>query len=109
MFNFFEYLFDILRRGVYNDFRFNEIEPKTNKKKGALKVSYDYSKLNGRIAEKCGTQAAFAEKMGLSERTISLKLNNKIAWKQPEMQKAATILEFSDMDIQTYFFTMKVQ
>lgn len=72
-------------------------------------MAYDYSKLNGRIVEKCGTQAVFADRMGLSERTVSLKLNNKVAWKQPEMQKAAVILEFQETEIQTYFFTMKVQ
>lgn len=72
-------------------------------------MAYDYSKLNGRIVEKCGTQAVFANRMGLSERTVSLKLNNKVAWKQPEMQKAAVILEFPETEIQTYFFTMKVQ
>lgn len=72
-------------------------------------MAYDYSKLNGRIVEKCGTQAVFADRMGLSERTVSLKLNNKVAWKQPEMQKAAVILEFPETGIQTYFFTMKVQ
>ena len=72
-------------------------------------MAYDYSKLNGRIVEVCGTQAIFAEKMGLSERTISLKVNNKIAWKQPEMQKAAEILHFPESEIQAYFFTMKVQ
>lgn len=72
-------------------------------------MAYDYSKLNGRIVEKCGTQAVFADRMGLSERTVSLKLNNKVTWKQPEMQKAAVILEFPETEIQTYFFTMKVQ
>lgn len=72
-------------------------------------MAYDYAKLNGRIIEKCGTQAVFAERMGLSERTVSLKLNNKVAWKQPEMQKAAEILEFPESEIQPYFFTMKVQ
>ena len=72
-------------------------------------MAYDYTKLNVRIIEKCGTQAAFAKKMGLSERTISLKLNNKVSWKQPEMQKATEILEISEDEIQSYFFTIKVQ
>lgn len=72
-------------------------------------MSYDYSKLNGRIVEKCGTQAIFAKKMNLSERTVSLKLNNKIPWKQPEMQRAAAVLDFPDSDLQEYFFTIKVQ
>ncbi len=72
-------------------------------------MSYDYSKLNGKIAEKCGTQAVFAKRMNLSERSVSLKLNNKIPWKQPEMQQAAEVLGFPESDIQVYFFTMKVQ
>lgn len=72
-------------------------------------MAYDYAKLNGKIVEMCGTQAVFAEKMGLSERTISLKLNNKVAFKQPEIQKALLILGLTESDIQTYFFTLKVQ
>ena len=72
-------------------------------------IIYDYRKLNGRIVEICDTQAVFAEKMGLSERTISLKLNNKIAWKQSEIQKAVEILGIPDDEIQYYFFTKEVQ
>lgn len=72
-------------------------------------MAYDYSKLNGKIVEVCGTQSVFAEKMGLSERTISLKLNNKVAFKQPEIQKALSILQLTEADIQTYFFTLSVQ
>lgn len=72
-------------------------------------IIYDYRKLNGRIVEICGTQAVFAEKMGLSERTISLKLNNKIAWKQSEIQKVVEILGIPDDEIQLYFFTKIVQ
>lgn len=72
-------------------------------------MAYEYNKLNGKIIEVCGTQAIFAEKMGLSERTISLKLNNKVSWKQAEIQKALEILGLSDGDIQEYFFTIKVQ
>ncbi len=72
-------------------------------------MSYDYSKLTGRIIEVCGSQANFAKEMRLSERSISLKLNNKIPWKQPEIQRASEVLKFSEREIQTYFFVKNVQ
>ena len=72
-------------------------------------MAYDYSKLNGRIVEMCGTQAKFANLMGLSTRTMSLKLNNKIKFKQDEIQKAIVILQLNSRDISEYFFNLKVQ
>ena len=72
-------------------------------------MSYDFSKLQGRIVEICGTQAEFAKRIGLSERSISLKINGKTAWKQDEISKAIEILLLMPEDIQLYFFTKKVQ
>ena len=72
-------------------------------------MAFNYSKLNGKIVEKCGTQGKFAELMGLSERTISLKLNNKIMFKQDEITKAVNILDLADDEIQAYFFAQEVQ
>ena len=68
-------------------------------------MPYNYSKLVGKITEVFGTQLRFAEAMGLSERTISLKLNSKVEWKQREMSKACGLLGISVMDIPAYFFT----
>lgn len=67
-------------------------------------MPYNYSKLLGRIVEKVGTQGAFSNKMGLSERTISLKLNGKVEWKQSEIAKACEVLSIDDRDISSYFF-----
>lgn len=72
-------------------------------------MAFDYSKLNGRIVEKCGNQGNFAKQMELSERSISLKLNNKISWKQLEIQKAIDVLGLTTNQIKDYFFTPKVQ
>lgn len=69
-------------------------------------MPYDYSKLYGIIAEKCGTQAVFAQKMELSERSVSLKLNGKIGWKQAEIAKACAILDISAENIPSYFFKL---
>lgn len=72
-------------------------------------MPYNYSKLLGRIVEKVGTQSEFAKKMGLSERTVSLKLNGKIGWKQSEIANACNILGIQDAEIPIYFFTLLVQ
>ena len=69
-------------------------------------MPYNSRKLLGRIVECVGTQAAFAEKMGLSERSISLKLNGKVSWKQPEIAKACEILSIQMGDIDKYFFAL---
>lgn len=72
-------------------------------------MAFDYSKLKGRIIEKCSSQYKFAEKIGMSERTLSLKLNSLVPWKQMEICKAISILELSKEDIKDYFFKEKVQ
>ncbi len=72
-------------------------------------MSYDYSKLKGKIVEKYGSNAKFAEDMEWSERTLSLKLNNKVAWKQPEIVKAIELLSLNEEDSTRYFFKLQVQ
>ena len=72
-------------------------------------MPYDYNKLLGRIVEKVGTQGRFSERMGLSERTISFKLNGKIGWKQSEIAKACQVLSIPEDEIPDYFFKLSVQ
>ena len=69
-------------------------------------MQFNYRKLKGRIVEICGTQAEFASRMNKSERTISLKLQGKISWTQPEMCEALDVLQLSIKDIQEYFFNV---
>jgi len=66
-------------------------------------MPYNYSKLLGRIVERVGTQSRLAERMEMSERTISLKLNGKVGWKQTEIAKACNVLEIRDVEIPNYF------
>ncbi len=70
---------------------------------------YDYSKLSGRIVEVFGTRHSFAKAMGLSERTLSLKMNGKRDWNQLDIGKAIVLLNLSESDIPVYFFKMNVQ
>ena len=72
-------------------------------------MAFDYAKLKGRIIEKFGTQRDFAQGMGVSERTLSLKMNNAIFFRQDEIIKAADLLDISPTDINMYFFTEKVK
>lgn len=72
-------------------------------------MAYDYSKLLGRIIEKYGSQANFSGAMGLSERSLSLKLNSRVGFKQDEIAKACSLLGLTAIDIPEYFFTLKVQ
>lgn len=65
---------------------------------------YDYSKLNGRIVEIFGTQGKFSEAMELSERSISLKLNNRVPFSQNDIKKSAELLNIPIGEISDYFF-----
>lgn len=72
-------------------------------------MAYNYDALNGLITEKYKTNSSFASAMGLSERSLSLKLNNKVPFKQPEIDKAVELLCINPKKIATYFFVKKVQ
>lgn len=72
------------------------------------KVIFDYSKLRGRIVEKYGTQGKFAEANDMSDRSISLKLNNGIGLSQEEIIDWCKKLDICISDIPAYFFKEKV-
>lgn len=71
-------------------------------------MAYDYSKLSGKIREVFGTNGAFAKAMGLSERTVSLKMTSKVGWKQSEMEKALGLLGVPCEEVGAYFFKRTV-
>ena len=71
-------------------------------------MTFNYSKLRGRIREVFGTQDRFAEAMGRSDTSISKKLNNKSEWTQQEINRAVEVLGIDDVDIPAYFFAQKV-
>lgn len=72
-------------------------------------MCFDYSSLNGKIIEKFGTQYNFSVAMGMSERSLSLKLNNKVSWKDRDIEKARKLLDISEKEMHLYFFKPKVQ
>ena len=73
------------------------------------KLSYNYSKLRGKIIEKFGTLGEFSKAMGWSERTNGLKLSGRVEWKQNEIMIATRLLDVKSEDIDIYFFDVEVQ
>lgn len=70
--------------------------------------TFNLSKLRGRIVEKFGVQSAFAEKMGMSESTLSFKLSNKSYFTADEVYRACSLLDIELGDVKDYFFTVAV-
>jgi hypothetical protein len=71
-------------------------------------MAFDYRKLRGRIVEIYGTQAEFAKAIGISNRTVSLKMNNKVRISQDEVVNWSKKLNIDSKEITDYFFTQKV-
>lgn len=72
-------------------------------------MEYSFKKLRGRIVEMFGKQEAFARALGLSPRSLSLKLNNERYFKPCEISRSIELLNLCTTDIPEYFFTLKVQ
>lgn len=70
---------------------------------------FDYSELVKLIVFKYDTHEKFAEALGIGRTTLSLKLNNKAAFSQKEINEAAKLLGLKSKDIPRYFFTQEVQ
>lgn len=66
---------------------------------------YEYRKLIGRIIEKYGTRKAFAERIGISENSMSLKLNGKTGFSRDEMARWGELLDIDISEFGDYFFT----
>lgn len=69
---------------------------------------YDYSKLKGRIRECFSTQAEFAQKLGISDASLSYKLNNKTVFDQDQIQNSIEIFNLTPKETMDYFFTIEV-
>ena len=71
-------------------------------------MSWDYSKLKGKIKEVCGTQDSFAEKIGIGRVSLSQRLNNSLEFSQDEIFKSCHVLGIDKEEIPVYFFSQKV-
>lgn len=73
-----------------------------------VQKNYDYSKLRGRIREKCETQEKFAKKIKRSNPYISNVLNGRSYFSQNDINESVKILEIPAYEIGEYFFNLKV-
>jgi hypothetical protein len=78
---------------------------KLNNRLGGEEMLFNYAKLKGRIVEKFETQSEFAKALGMSEHTLSGKLNNKGYFRQDQINKAISLLEIENDQATIYFFT----
>lgn len=72
---------------------------------------FDFSKLRGRIKEKLKYESVFAEKIGISQASLSSKFNNKSDFTASEISKASDedVLDISLNELGEYFFTKKLE
>lgn len=71
-------------------------------------MSFDYSKLKGKIKEFYDTQENFSKALGLGRTSISQRLNNHLEFSQEEIYKACELLKLELKEIPEYFFKIKV-
>lgn len=67
-------------------------------------MGFEYGKLKGRIVEKYGTRGKFAEAAGISEVTVSKKLNEKTQFSQEDIVLWCRLLDIPILEAGSYFF-----
>lgn len=67
-------------------------------------MNYNYNKLKGRIVENYGNVSRFADVLGVSPSTMSLKLDGKRNFKMREIEQCLNLLNIDRSQISDYFF-----
>ena len=72
-------------------------------------MTFKTDKLQARIIEKFGTQASFAEAIGMDKTTLNKLLSEGREWKGSKMMKAVEVLDIPTDEIDSYFFVPAVE
>ena len=74
-------------------------------------IEFDFNKLRGRIREKLGSEARFAEKINISTASLSAKFNNKSDFTATEIIRACDedVLDIPLKELGINFFTKKLE
>ena len=75
-----------------------------------MPIEFDFSALRGRIIEKYGTFAAFADAIKMSRASLSQRVMNDIAFKPDEVILICSpeVLDIPPEEIGRFFYTPKV-
>ena len=72
-------------------------------------MTFDYSKLRGRIKEKYNKYENLVPLINMSEATLSRKLNGKSYFDSQEIIELSKALEIPDEERDLYFFKVKIR
>ena len=70
---------------------------------------FNYNRLRGKIREVYGTEADFAEALGIGRVSLSKRLNNSADFTRNEMLRTCDLLHIAPEDTAAYFFAKEVQ
>lgn len=85
-------------------YRHKDLFTTQNMKGGSKLQARNYPKLRGAIREKYGTQASFAEALGVNTSTLSKKLAKKTPWLADEVKQVSILLDIPIEHVALYFF-----
>ena len=71
-------------------------------------MSFNFNRLRGKIIERYGSQAKFAKELGLSQNSLSRKMNNKTRFTSTDMVKIKELLSIPNNELDAYFFSTEV-
>lgn len=67
-------------------------------------MTYEYRRLKGRIIEKYGTMGEFAKEIGISQNSLSKKMNCKTGISQEDIEFWSKLLDISPEDYGAFYF-----
>lgn len=71
-------------------------------------MNYNHNKLRGKIKEVIGSEVEFAKLLGISQTTLSAKLNNKVDFTRTEILRITEKLKLSQEEFYDVFFFEKL-
>lgn len=71
-------------------------------------MEFDFKALKGKMIEKYGSQNKFAKEFGVSNNTLSRKMQNKTPFSRDDIVKICKLLDIQTDQVGSYFFTKKV-